>query len=269
MKYKLVCLDIDGTLLDDEKKIPDKVKVCLRDLSDRGVRIALASGRMPAGIEIIEKELGIQCIKICNAGTYILMDEECIAEEHLTTTDMRNIFHVFAEKHHVPLWIFQGRRWFVTGLNQYIEAEIKIIPCQPGIVEIEQLAEKWDKENLKPNKLLLAADPKMIDTIYREMKDDQMRAFDMARSADSFIEIFPRGIDKGTALKAVCQKLHIDLQETIAIGDQELDIPMVKAAGVGIAMGNAITELKEEADFITKSNNEAGIVYALEHYFNG
>lgn len=71
---------------------------------------------------------------------------------------------------------------------------------------------------------------------------------------------------KGVALSSICQELNISKEETIAFGDQELDITMIEEAGLGIAMGNAIKELKDKADFITKSNNEAGIAYALEKY---
>lgn len=88
----------------------------------------------------------------------------------------------------------------------------------------------------------------------------------MARSADTFLEIFPKGVTKGTALKAICQSLDVKLENVIAFGDHELDVLMIEAAGVGIAMGNAIDELKAKADFVTKSNNEAGVAYGLEHY---
>ena len=64
----------------------------------------------------------------------------------------------------------------------------------------------------------------------------------------------------------ICRNLQIDLKDTVAFGDQELDLPMILAAGTGIAMGNAIPLLKEKADFVTKSNNEAGVAYALERY---
>lgn len=265
MKYKLVCIDIDGTLLNDEKKIPEQVKECLRNLSDQGIRIALASGRMPAGIDLIEKELGIECIKICNAGAYILVGEKCIAEECLSNNTMRDVYRMFAEKNGIPMWIFQKRYWFVTAIDKFIKREVEIIPYQPEIVVLDQLAEKWDREDKRPNKLLLAAEPEKTDAIYREMKAHNWRDIDMARSAYTFIEIFPKGIDKGKALKTVCRKLDIDPKATIAIGDQELDIPMIEAAGVGIAMGNAIASLKEKADFVTRTNNEAGVAYALEH----
>lgn len=266
MKYKLLCVDIDGTLLDDEKRVPIQVKKSLKNAYDRGVKVALASGRMPAGIELIEKELGIPCIKICNAGTYILMGENCIGAEYLSNSAMKDFYRRFALSRDIPLWIFRGKEWYVTGIDKYIEQEIKIIPKKPHMVDVEQLADEWDKDGIKPNKLLVAADVEILQEIYREIRVYNSKELDMARSADTFIEIFPKGASKGRALKTICKELNIDIAETIAIGDQELDIPMIEAAGIGIAMGNAISDLKEKADFVTRTNNEAGIAYALEQF---
>lgn len=269
MKYKLVCIDIDGTLLDDEKRLHQQVKGCLQKLSKSGVKIALVSGRLPAGVSGIEKELGIPCIKVCNAGTYILMGENCVGAAYMPNAAMREIYEKVAQKRNIPLWIFRGKDWFVTGTDRFIEREEKIISYKSQIVDAEKLADQWDKEEESPNKLLLAADAEMIQRMYREIKDLNRQDIDIALSADIFIEIFPKGVDKGKALYTVCKKLNIDPEETIAIGDQELDIPMIEAAGLGIAMGNGISELKQKADFITKTNNEAGVAYALDHFFMG
>lgn len=268
MRYKLICIDIDGTLLDDDKKLHPEVKKCLNSASERGVQIALASGRMPAGVELIEKELGIECIKICNAGTYILKGGACMNTSYLSNNDMRDIYHRYARKKGIPLWIFSGKDWYITAEDKFTKREITIIPYQPQVVDLEQLADRWDKEGRQPNKLLVAAEPKLISEIYQDMEERGYQEISMARSADIFLEIFPKGVDKGTALCSICESLGISQEETIAIGDQELDIPMIEAAGFGIAMGNAIEALKEKADFVTKSNNEAGVAYALEKYLN-
>lgn len=265
-KYKLLCFDIDGTLLDDEKRVADSVKKSLRKASEMGLYIALASGRMPAGIELIEKELEIDCIKICNAGTYILMEDKCIDSKKLSIDSMRGIYFSIAEKKNVPLWIFQEKDWYVTGIDSYVEREMQIIPYQPEVVTVDGLARRWQKEGKLPNKLLIAGSPEMIRSIHQDMKDGAWTDVDMACSADTFLEIFPKGVDKGRALKTVCGYLDISLADALAFGDQELDIPMVEAAGVGIAMGNSIPRLKEKADFVTKTNNEDGIAYALEQY---
>ncbi len=268
MKYKLVCVDIDGTLLDDNKQLLPQVRKSLRDAAQNGIKIAFGSGRMPAGVELIERKLGISCIKICNAGTYILMGEQCISAEHLSIDSMRSIYHRYAQEREIPLWIFEGRDWYVTDEDLFTEREAAVLLCQPKVIDLEELADQWQREGKKPNKLLLAADAEQVREMYQDMLENQYQEMSMARSAETYLEIFPKGINKGTALRTICNALGIGLEETIAIGDQELDIPMIEAAGLGIAMGNAIPKLKEKADFVTKTNNEAGVAYALEQYLN-
>ena len=90
---------------------------------------------------------------------------------------------------------------------------------------------------------------------------------DMACSADTFLEIFPKGVTKGTALSAVCDTMDIPLKDVIAFGDHELDIPLIETAGLGIAMGNAVEEVKKEADLVIGGNDEDGIAAYLEHSF--
>lgn len=269
MKWELICMDIDGTLLDDQKRLLPDVKESLHHAAARGTQIALASGRMPVGVALIEEELGIRCIKICNAGTYTILGDKCIHEERLQPGLIRCIYDGIAERYSLPLWIFRGREWFVTGINQDVEREIGIIRYTPEIVDAKKLADVWEREDHGPNKLLVNADSAQIQEIYQELRGWTDRCFDMACSADTFLEIFPKGIDKGKALTAICQELGIDLKKTIAFGDQELDIPLIETAGVGVAMGNAIQELKDKADYVTKTNNEAGVAFALEHYLAG
>lgn len=266
MKYKLICVDLDGTLLDDEKRIPKRAKESLVKASQKGIRIALVTGRMVSATTPIERELGIPCIKACSAGTYILNGEECIYAEYLTCETMLLVYRKYALPNHIPLWIYREDEWFVTAVDEYVQNEIATVNIQPIIVEIEELAEKWNQEQTGPSKVLFGAPKEMIDRIASQMKQDQELDADSACSAEFFLEISPKGMTKGKALSKICENLHIKKEETIAIGDQELDIPMFMEAGVGIAVGNAIPELKEIADFVTASNNEAGIADGLEHY---
>lgn len=90
----------------------------------------------------------------------------------------------------------------------------------------------------------------------------------MARSSEIYLEIFPEGANKGEALEAICERLAVSPEESIAFGDQELDIPMLLKAGTAIAMGNAIEEVKNMADFVTRSNNEGGIALGLNRYLS-
>ena len=146
MSYKLICLDVDGTLFNDEKRVPDPVKESLKKAHDMGIRIALITGRMPAAAELVEKELSIPCIKACNAGTYILMGEECIHSRCLPYEAAREIEEGFLADWNIPLWIFQGRRWYVTGKDAYVERESRIIHYQPEVRDLKTLEQEWKRE---------------------------------------------------------------------------------------------------------------------------
>ena len=128
-----------------------------------------------------------------------------------------------------------GKKTFVWSLDEFVEREIGIIRYQPEIVDVRSLTQQWEQEGTGANKLLVAANPEMIQEIHREMTERNWSDVDFACSSSCFVEISPKGINKGRALATVCEKLGIDLSETIAFGDQELDIPMVEIVGLGIA----------------------------------
>ncbi len=206
MHCKLICIDIDGTLLNDAKEVLPAVKEAVKRQYEKGRKIALVSGRMPCAVTLVEKQLEMDCIKVCNAGTFIIVDGLCVKEEILSTHTMKQLYTDIARKHHVPLWVYQGYKWYVT------------------------------------------------------------ETFNVARSSGNYLEIFSKSVDKGKAVAALCDIIKISTENVVAIGDHELDIPMIETAGIGIAMGNAIQGLKEKADFVTLTNNEAGVALALDEY---
>lgn len=263
---KLICIDIDGTLLNDAKEVLPEVKWAVRRQYDMGRKIALVSGRMPCAVQQVEKQLETDCIKVCNAGTFIIVDGSCVKEEVMSTHVMRQLYTNIARKYHVPLWVFQGYKWYVTRTDSYVEKESDIIKYQPDVVDLYELAENWDKAGIRPNKLLIAAKEKKTVEIQTELEQWQDRTFDVARSSGNYLEIFPENVDKGKAVASLCDLFNISTENVVAIGDHELDIPMIETAGIGIAMGNAIQALKEKADFVTLTNNEAGVAHALNDY---
>lgn len=265
MKYRLVCTDLDGTLLTDDKKVSDEDREVLRKAQEQGMEIALVTGRMPAAAEPAARRLGIPCILACNAGTYILEGERCIHAEYLSAATMKDIYKNI-EPFGIPLWIFRNKRWFVTAKDSFVETEEKLIQYTPELVSVDELAFQWEREGTGPNKVLIGTDPLLVKKVCRILKGRQDA--DMACSSPNYLEIFPKGMNKGKALRLICQEKGIQTEETIAFGDQELDIPMLEEAGAAVAMGNAIEELKRKADFITKTNNESGVAYALNRYLN-
>lgn len=264
-RCRLICLDLDGTLLNDEKEIdPEDIRE-IREASEKGIEIALVTGRMPAATEPIAKKLGVPCILACDAGTYIEKENQCISSEYLPIAAMRMVY-MAADNFRIPLWIFRHKQWFVTGMDPVIKKEIETIHYIPRQVSMEELVHEWEKEGICPNKLLIGAEPETVQKVYSRLKELRIEGIDMACSSDHFLEIFPKGMNKGRALELICRAQNIDPEDTYAFGDQELDIPMLEAAGTAIAMGNGIPEIKRAADFVTRTNNEAGIAHALRYF---
>ncbi len=266
MHCRLICIDIDGTLLNDAKEVLPEVKNAVKRQYEKGRKIALVSGRMPCAVSQVEKQLEIDCIKVCNAGTFIIVDGVCVKEEVMSTRMMSQLYTNIAEKHQIPLWVYQGYKWYVTRTDSFVERETEIIKHKPDVVNLYELAENWDKAGIKPNKFLIAAKEEKTGEIQAELERWKSRTFDVARSSGNYLEIFPKNVDKGKAVVSLCAILNISTKNVAAIGDHELDIPMIETAGIGIAMGNAIQALKEKADFVTLSNNEAGVAHALNDY---
>lgn len=263
MKVKLIALDIDGTLLNDKKEVPEEVRESLTRARKEGIQIALLSGRMPYAVELIEKKLGFSCVKACNAGTCVILDSGKTIMDFLSADLVKTIYHEVAEKYQIPLWIYRERSWFVTRIDPYVENESRIIKKEPKVMDVDLLHSIWKSLNSGPNKILFATDPRLIPIIAQDLERYRGQELDFARSDAQYLEIFPKGADKGKALRMICEALRMDSRDVMAFGDQELDLPMLEAAGFAVAMGNAIPLLKDHADYVTTDNNQAGVAYAL------
>lgn len=261
IKYKLLCTDLDGTLLTEKKKIKRQDVDALRKAAKEGAMIALVTNRMPAATEPVEKMLGISCIWACNGGTCIMEAGKNIHAEYIPVETMHGIWESI-KMLGISLWLYRDEQWFVTVRNEAVEIEEKVIGCKAETVPVETLLSKWERERKGANELIFVDTSELVKKAYNLIKECQ--DIDVIPSSPGYMEVLPKGVNKGTAVRVICKKKGIGREETIAFGDHRMDIPMLEAAGVGIAMGNAINELKMKADFITKTNEEAGIAWALQ-----
>ena len=254
-------MDIDGTLVNDNKNISDKNIAALKKASDMGIRLALVSGRYPAGVRHIEEQLGIRCLKAAIAGAYIFEGDKCLYSQYISRETAYRVYDI-AKKEGGDCWFFSGENWYVTAMNKWVRAEMLYVAASPDVVTIDELDSIILNRNAVINKALVTGDPDAVRKIYGILSSMELNA-QLGFSSDTYLEVIPKGVDKGTALEKLCEIYDIPLENTVAFGDEELDIPLIEKAGMGIAMGNAVKELKDKADYITISNNEAGIAYAL------
>lgn len=265
MKYKLLCIDLDGTLLTDDKKIRESDRAALRQVSEQGMKIALVTSRMPTVTEPIAKELGIPCIIACSGGTCIIEGGNYLYAQYLSVETLSEIYESIKE-FNIPLSIYRDQQWFVTKKDRFITDEEKIVHYSAELISAEEVLPQWKKEGKGANKLLIGAETALAEQIFQLLQN--RKDVEITHTSPNHLDIFPRGVNKGMALRIICEKKGIRKEETIAFGDQEPDIPMLEEASLSIAMGNAIDRLKEKADFVTKTNNESGIAYALTHYLD-
>lgn len=108
-----------------------------------------------------------------------------------------------------------------------VENESKIINYSPEVVNPHELARRWKEEGIRPNKVLIGADEKIVDEIKNNLESADLQNLSFARSAPVYLEIAPKGVNKGTAIVEICNKLNLDVEKTIAFGDQELDVSMI------------------------------------------
>lgn len=263
MKYKLIALDLDGTLKNSQKQITPKTKRKLIELAQKGVKIVLASGRPTAGIYKEAKELQFEQL-----GGYILSFNGAKIIDYQTHHVMYNntyghdiIERVYQRAKEYGLAILTYNDTTILTENeddQYVQEEALINSMPIQHVDCLVDAVSWDV-----NKLLLTGKPDYIASIVDEFKAPFGDCLSIYRSAPFFIEVMGSGIDKAKSLAALLDEINIQQSEMIAFGDGYNDLSMIEYAGLGVAMKNAVDEVKNRADYVTLSNDEDGIYDCL------
>lgn len=266
MGVRLFVSDLDGTMLPDGNVVSAENIAAVRRAVEAGVMVTIATGRMFEAALPVAKALGVDVPIISYNGALIKSPSGHIYEEHLIDPLLAHDILTFCKE----------RGWYIQsysgGVLRYVE-----ICNESRFYENSQkltgMAVGWDGlyAHVAGNcKLLLVTEGREV-TIKRA--ETLLSAFgtqvDVTRSADCLIEIVPKGISKASALQSLAAKLGIPIEETMAIGDAYNDLPMLRAAGKSVAMGNAFPEIKEVTDYETLTCEENGLAAAIYHYVLG
>lgn len=266
MSYKMIVLDIDGTLTNDEKKITPKTLDALKKAQERGIILVLASGRPVAGLDLLKQELEMDTHhgvllaynggKVLDAQNGKVLYEKAISQERAKAV-LRHL-----EQFPVSPMVMNGKFLYVPQKDGY-KADYESSINGLEIVEVGLLSEFL---NFNPVKILTAAPNEVLLEHMEKMTEPFQKEFAFVMSAPFYLECNLKGITKAASLDMVCKELGIAQSEVIAFGDAQNDMSMVEYAGLGVAMGNACEELKTIANDVTLSNNEDGIAATLEKY---
>lgn len=264
MTYKLIALDLDGTLKNSQNKITDKTKEALIECQKRGIKVVLASGRPTPGLRYEAAELEIEkyggFILSFNGGRVNDLQNDKIIYEKAVEKKYADEIYDRAKQYGLAVMTYEGLNILTEDDDdEYVNVESRI--CDLHI----QHTDDWKKETTCTiNKVLLTGKPEYVAQIEAEFKAPYEGVLSIYRSAPYFIEVMAQNIDKAASLEKLCEYMGITREEMIAFGDGFNDISMIKFAGLGVAMGNAQDVVKEAADEITLSNDEDGIYETLK-----
>ena len=262
--YKLIALDLDGTLTDDHKNILEETKQKLIELANKGVVIVLASGRPTAGIFKEANELTLD-----NVGGYLLSFNGARVLDYQTN----EVVYEQTLSPEVAHEMYDRAKYFGLSPLTYNPTEIITEDIGDHWIQKESFTTKMNIHHVHDfksfvdfpvNKVLITGEPAYVATIIDEFKAPYEGKMSIYRSDPYFIECMANGIDKAASLRVLCEKLGIKQEETIAFGDGYNDLSLIEYCGYGVAMANAVDEVKERANYITLSNNDNGIAYCLK-----
>ncbi len=266
MVYKLIAMDLDGTLNNDEKRITEKTKAALMAAQQRGVRLALASARPSPGLfkerDILRMQDFGGILMSYNGGR--IVDAATGKTLFETAMDLQQTKQVlrFLETLPVTPILDDGKQFYVMDKTAYkVDYE-----CQNNRMECSEVENLADFLNFAPVKILMSVLPEKLPAVQKQIADFLPEALTVVQTAPFYLEVIPRRINKGQGIRDICAAIGIFPEEVIAFGDAANDIPMLQAAGIGVAMGNAAEAVKAAADYVTLTNNEDGIAAALEKF---
>ena len=241
---KLIALDLDNTLLTNDKQITDNTRYWLNKAREQGITITFSTGRGIQTIKHLWEQLELDSPMILVNGAEIWKSPGELLERHVLPADGIRELVKFAESHNARFWGYS-----MESLTQ---------------------SKDWSEEKYQENWLKYRIRYDHIPTIDRLR--DEVRSWGLYEVTQSHVvnmEISPLGINKGYGVKRVCDYLGITLDEVMAVGDSHNDLTMLEAAGLGVAMENALPAVKAIADFHTSSNEEEGVAKAIQRFVFG
>lgn len=265
MKYKLLVLDVDGTLLNESKEITKRTLSALRKVQQMGVRIMLASGRPTYGLLPLAKELELGTyggyILSYNGGQIISASNGVVLFEKRISPEMLPYLEKKANKYGFALLTYDENRVMTNrGDDKHVRYEAAI-----NGMEVDEQPDFSIAIDFAPCKVMLVSDDeKALVELEQYWKKRLAGVMDVFRSEPHFLEVVGCSVDKANTLAAFMENEGIKAEEVIAIGDGICDVGMLQLAGLGIAMGNEPDSVKRCAESITLSNEEDGVAVAVE-----
>ena len=265
MNYKILCSDLDGTLLSTKRDVSDFTISEIQRIRNT-TQIILVSARMPKAMRYIQRNLGIEKEPIiCYNGALILDNDKEVYSTFIETTTILSLFEL-AKTYRIKLGLYYKDEWYVEESSERVKKEIHHTKANPIYQKTSDTLNDWQKRNKGAHKIMLMGSLDTIDGILPILKAEFDSVMNIYRSNDTLIEGTPKAISKLSAIETLLTG-NDTLNDVIAFGDNYNDDGMLRHAGYGVAVGNAREEVKAIADHITLKNTENGVAHFLNLHF--
>lgn len=270
MTYKLVAIDMDGTLLNSQGEVSDRTRRAIYEAGKKGIYIVLATGRILKSALNHSIELNINKPIISSNGAVIADENKnIIYERPMKSKAVEAISNIGTSEN--IYYHFYGKDVFYS--NVYIEEVLSFYNTEKSRKEgndiklniFKDISEVINDRNASVYKFLfLDEDRKKLDRLKYQLEgiDD----ISICTSWGNNLEVMDKEVSKGNSLKYLCDSLNISSKEVIAIGDNENDISMLDYAGLGVAMENGVDIVRSMADLITSTNDKDGVAKVIEEF---
>ncbi|MFL0249723.1 Cof-type HAD-IIB family hydrolase [Clostridium neuense] len=278
MKYKLLCLDMDGTVLSDEKKVTKENLDAIKAAHSLGVKIAICTGRLFANARVYADMFGIKAPIIASNGAYIRDkdSDEVIYKSVLGKEKSKQLYSI-VEKYGFLLFFNEcdcviSTKKFDDNKNIYVKMN-KELPedRRVRLVYTENMQDTIEKEGDEILKCICIDREAIKNNNYDKLNAareeiKKVGGFEIASSFRDNFEVMCSGVSKGSAVKVLADFYGIKQEEVMCIGDNENDLSMIEYAGMGVAMGNAEESVKKVSNYITDTNNNSGVAKAINKF---
>ena len=264
---KLIAIDMDGTLLNSKKELLDETKQYFKNFHNKNTEtlLVLCTGRPETGIRPYLKDLGY-----LEENHYIISQNGANIYESQTG---KRLMDAFVDSAAIQKWIELGKRHGISvmgaGVDYYycfdqdptewMEFDVKLVSGK-----LKRIPTK-ESLNIDFYKILLMGDEEQLNEFETFIPQEWRDEFYVVRSQKYLVEVLTKGVNKAFGLEELAQKLNIEPSEIAAIGDAANDIEMLEYAGLAIAMGNASEEVKSIADIVTDTNENNGVIKAIDN----
>ncbi|MCT0949586.1 sugar-phosphatase [Weissella confusa] len=270
MAIKLITIDIDDTLVNTAKQVTPRVKAALQEATAQGVKVVLTTGRPLPGVQEYLDELGLnhqddQYAITYNGGVVQTTNGEELGGKELAYSDYLRLREVADELGaYLQVETIDAAYTSAKEINYWASRENFLIKMPLIIKPVDEM---------DPNdhyvKFMFIGDEADIDSWRDALPADVKEAYYIVKSTPQHLEFMHKDATKGSGLLTLAAKLGIDRSETMALGDQQNDVTMIEVAGLGVAMGNAVPEVKAVADVETTTQNADGVGVAVEKWVLG